>query len=100
MAVIAYIFNAVTDLYVFVIFAMVIMSWLIGFNVINRHNQFVDMVWRTLVSLTEPLLRPIRNMMPNLGGLDVSPIVLLILVKAVQYGMNYYVFNPALRAGL
>jgi YggT family protein len=100
MAVIAYIVNTVANLYVFVIFAMVIFSWLINFNVINRHNQFVDMVWRTLISLTEPLLRPIRRMLPNMGGLDISPIVLLILIKAVQYGLNYYVFNPALRAGL
>ena len=100
MAVIAYIVNTVADLYVFVIFAMVIMSWLIGFNVINRHNQVVDMIWRTLVALTEPLLRPIRNMMPNMGGLDLSPLVLLILIKAVQYGLNYYIFLPAMRSGL
>ena len=100
MAVIAYIVNTVADLYVFVIFAMVIMSWLISFNVINRHNQVVDMIWRTVVALTEPLLRPIRNLMPNMGGLDLSPLVLLILIKAVQYGLNYYVFAPALRAGL
>lgn len=100
MAVIAYIVNTVANLYVFVIFAMVIMSWLINFNVINRHNQFVDMIWRTLISLTEPFLRPIRRMLPNMGGLDISPIVLLILIKAAQYGLNYYVFNPALRAGL
>lgn len=100
MAVIAYIVNTVADLYVFVIFAMVIMSWLISFNVINRHNQIVDMIWRTVVALTEPLLRPIRNLMPNMGGLDLSPLVLLILIKAVQYGLNYYIFTPALRAGL
>lgn len=100
MAVIAYIVNAVADLYVFVIFAMIIMSWLISFNVINRHNQVVDMIWRTVVALTEPLLRPIRNLMPNLGGLDLSPLVLLILIKAVQYGLNYYIFLPAMRSGL
>ncbi|MEO1241015.1 MAG: YggT family protein [Pseudomonadota bacterium] len=100
MAVIAYIVNTVADIYVFVIFAMVIMSWLINFNIINRHNQIVDMIWRTVIALTEPLLRPIRNVMPNLGGIDLSPLVLLILVKAVQYGLNYYIFAPALRAGL
>lgn len=100
MAVIAYIVNTVADLYVFVIIAMVIMSWLISFNVINRHNQIVDIIWRTLTSLTEPLLRPIRNMLPAMGGLDLSPLVLLILIKAVQYGLNYYIFAPALRAGL
>ena len=100
MAVIAYIVNTISDLYVFVIIAMVIMSWLIGFNVINRHNQFVDMIWRTVNSLTEPLLRPIRKMMPNMGGLDLSPLILLILIQAITYGLNYYIFSPALRAGL
>lgn len=70
--------DAVLQLYTVVVFAMVIMSWLIGFNVINRHNKFVDTVWRTLIALTEPVLRPIRNMMPNLGGLDLSPVILLL----------------------
>ena len=69
--------DAILQLYTFVVFAMVIMSWLVGFNVINRHNQFVDMIWRTLVALTEPVLGPIRRIMPNLGGLDLSPVVLL-----------------------
>ncbi len=72
--------DAVLQLYTFVIFAMVIMSWLISFNVINRHNQFVDMIWRTIVALTEPLLRPIRSIMPSLGGLDLSPIILLLSI--------------------
>ncbi len=72
--------DAILQLYTFVIFAMVIMSWLISFNVINRHNQFVDMIWRTTVALTEPLLRPIRNIMPSLGGLDLSPIILLLSI--------------------
>ncbi len=53
--------DAVLQLYTFVVFAMVIMSWLLGFNVINRHNQFVDMIWRTVMALTEPVLRPIRG---------------------------------------
>lgn len=98
MALIAYIFNAVVQLYVIVIFITVIMSWLVAFNVINRHNQFVDAVWRTCIGLTEPLLRPIRRMLPSLGGIDISPIVLLIAVSAFRFGMNYYVFNPAIRA--
>ena len=67
----------ILSLYQFIIIAMVVMSWLIGFNVINRHNQIVDMIWRTLVALTEPLLGPIRRALPNMGGLDLSPLVLL-----------------------
>ena len=100
MAVIAYIFNAVTQLYIIVIFVAVILSWLIAFNVINRHNQFVNAVWQTCYALTEPALRPIRNMLPSLGGIDISPIILLIGVNALRYGMNYYVVNPMIRQGL
>lgn len=70
--------DAILQIYVFVVFAMVIMSWLLAFNVVNRHNQFVDMIWRTLVALTEPVLGPIRRTMPSLGGLDLSPIILLL----------------------
>ncbi|MEK7265170.1 MAG: YggT family protein [Pseudomonadota bacterium] len=94
MIVISYIFNAAIQLYIFVVFITVIMSWLVGFNVINRHNQFVDMVWRTCLNLTEPALRPIRNMLPNFGGLDISPIVLLIGLNALQLGVNTYIFRP------
>lgn len=70
--------DAVLQLYTLVVFLMVIMSWLLAFNVVNRHNQFVDLIWRTLTALTEPLLGPIRRMMPSLGGLDLSPIILLL----------------------
>lgn len=94
MVVISYIFNAVIQLYTLVVFATVIMSWLIGFNVINRHNQLVDAIWRTCLAMTEPLLRPIRNILPNMGGLDISPIVLLIGLKALQLGVNVYILRP------
>ncbi|MBI1393143.1 MAG: YggT family protein [Alphaproteobacteria bacterium] len=70
--------DAILQLYQFAVFIMVIMSWLLSFNVINRHNQFVDAIWRALVAVTEPLLAPIRRVMPNLGGLDLSPVVLLL----------------------
>ncbi len=82
--------DAVLQLYVFVIFAMVIMSWLIGFNVINRHNRFVDAVWRTLIALTEPLSRPIRNFLPSMGGLDLSPLVLLLGIFFLRQ-MNWWI---------
>ena len=94
MLVISYIFNAAIQLYILVVFITVIMSWLIGFNVINRHNRFVEAVWRTCLGLTEPLLRPIRNMLPSLGGIDISPIILLIGLNALQIGVNAYIFRP------
>lgn len=82
--------DMILGLYIFVIIAMVIMSWLIGFNVINRHNQFVDMIWRTLIAMTEPILGPIRRVMPNLGGLDLSPLILLFGIYFLQ-GMNWWI---------
>ncbi len=82
--------DAVLGLYTLVIFVMVIMSWLINFNVINRHNQFVDMIWRTVIALTEPALGPIRRKMPSLGGLDLSPIILLFGVMFLRW-MNQWV---------
>ena len=80
----------ILEFYKFVVFAMVILSWLIGFNVINRHNQFVDMIWRMVTALTEPVLRPIRRIMPSLGGLDLSPLILLFGIIFLQ-GMNFWI---------
>lgn len=100
MQVLSYIFNTVIDLYVFVVLVSVVMSWLFAFGIINRHNQFVESVRRAMHALTEPVLRPIRNMLPNMGGVDISPIVLLIGVKAAQIGVNSYLFGPMIRAGL
>lgn len=82
--------DAVLQLYIFIIFAMVIMSWLVGFNVINRHNRFVDVIWRTLIALTEPVLRPIRRILPSLGGLDISPLILLLGVFFLRE-MNWWI---------
>jgi len=100
MAVIAYLFNTAISIYTFIIFASVIMSWLIAFNVINRHNQFVDAVWRFCLAATEPVLKPIRNALPNLGGIDISPLILLIGLQALQIGVNRYIFAPMLARGL
>ena len=65
-------------LYTIVIFAAVVMSWLLAFNVVNYSNPFVRSVWQFLSAVTEPLLRPIRRILPNLGGIDISPIVLIL----------------------
>ena len=81
--------DAILQLYSLVVFIMVIMSWLLSFNVINRHNQFVDAVWRTVMALTEPALGPIRRMMPNLGGVDISPVILLLGVFFLRQ-MNWW----------
>lgn len=64
--------------YYYVVWVAVIMSWLIGFNVINAYNPAVRSIWQAVNALTEPLLRPIRRMLPDMGGLDLSPVVLLL----------------------
>ena len=84
-------FNLVIDPLLFflmvAVFLSIILSWLINFNVINGHNQFVATVWRMANALTEPFLRPIRRFLPPLGGLDLSPLVLLLLIQFVRYGV-------------
>lgn len=68
----------VVVLYTYVVIASVILSWLIGFNVINGHNPIVRSIWQAVTALTEPLLKPIRRVLPNMGGLDLSPVILLL----------------------
>ena len=63
---------------------MIIMSWLISFNVINTRNQFVASVWRVLNQVTEPILRPIRRIIPPVGGLDLSPIIVFVIIFFLQ----------------
>ncbi len=70
----------IIDLYTWVVIIGVIMSWLIHFNVINLSNQFVRMIYEMMIRLTEPLLAPIRRFMPDLGGIDISPVLLILLL--------------------
>ncbi|MGQ3288914.1 MULTISPECIES: YggT family protein [unclassified Sphingopyxis] len=66
------------------IIAQAVMSWLIAFNVINTHNQFVAQIWTVLDRITEPLYRPFRRIMPDFGGLDLTPMLVLILVIIID----------------
>ena len=74
----------VLETYVWVVIASAILSWLVAFQVVNTGNQFINTVGRVLYSLTEPALRPIRGFIPNLGGIDLSPIVLILLLYFLQ----------------
>ncbi len=74
----------VIDLYVWVVIASAILSWLVAFNVVNTNNRVVLMIADTLYRLTEPALRPIRNILPNLGGIDISPVILILLLLFVR----------------
>ena len=83
------------DLYVWVVIASAIFSWLFAFNVVNPRNQVVATIGNALYQLTEPVLRPIRQVMPNLGGLDLSPIVLLLGIFLLQRLIVYYLYPLA-----
>ena len=76
--------SALITLYIYIIIAGAVMSWLIAFNVVNPYNQFVRSLWQALNAVTEPLLRPIRRLMPDLGGIDISPVVLIIACWFIQ----------------
>jgi YggT family protein len=65
-------------LYTYIVIANVILSWLMAFGVVNPYNPTVRAIWQALNALVEPLLRPIRNILPNMGAVDLSPIVLLL----------------------
>ena len=75
--------NAVS-LYIWILFLSVIASWLINFNVINTSNRVVYMVVDVLYKMSEPALRPIRRLLPNMGGLDLSPVVLILLLWFIR----------------
>lgn len=72
------------DIYWWLIIASAIFSWLYAFNVVNPRNQFVGTIGNALYRITEPALRPIRRIMPDLGGIDISPIILLLLLFFVR----------------
>ena len=82
----------VLELYVYLLIASAILSWLIAFNVVNTRNQFVAAVAEFLYRITEPLLAPIRSIMPNLGGLDISPIILILIIMFIQRVITYYIY--------
>lgn len=78
MNAIVWLLVTIIDIYFWVVIASAILSWLIAFNVVNPRNQIVGVIWDTLVRLTEPVLAPLRRILPNLGGIDISPVILLL----------------------
>jgi YggT family protein len=80
-------------IYTWILIIQVVMSWLIAFNVINTRNRFVYMVADAAYKLTEPALRPIRRILPNFGGLDISPVVLILLLGFLQRLLAEYAYG-------
>jgi YggT family protein len=86
----------VLEIYKWIVIAAVIVSWLTAFNVINQYNQFVRTLLRILIALTEPVFRPIRKVMPAIGGLDLSPIIVFVIIWFLQYSITWASFRYGL----
>jgi YggT family protein len=80
------------NIYMWIVIAAVILSWLVAFNVVNTRHPFVANVAEFLYRITEPALRPIRNLMPNLGGIDISPIILFLIIILIERVIIYYIY--------
>jgi len=86
----------VLDIYKWIVIAAVIVSWLTAFNVINQYNNFVRGLLRALYALTEPVFRPIRKIIPPMGGFDLSPIIVFVIIWFLQYSIQWASFRYGL----
>ena len=91
MGALFYVIYLALQFYLYLIVAWVVLSWLIAFNVVNTRNQFVAMVADFLYRITEPVLGPIRKVMPHLGPIDISPIVLFFIIIFLQQVILRYI---------
>jgi len=82
----------ILDLYIWLLIAAAVLSWLVAFNVINSRNQFVAMVCDFRYRITEPGLRAIRSILPSLGGIDLSPVVLILLIILLKDVIVRYIY--------
>lgn len=87
-------------LYTWILIAQVVMSWLVAFNVVNARQPFVHQVGMTLWRLTEPVLGPIRRILPNLGGIDISPIVAILVLGFLRIFLINDVLIPIAASGM
>jgi YggT family protein len=86
-----YVIDLALELYIWVVIAAAIFSWLVAFHVVNTRNQAIAMIGEFLYRITEPVLRPIRNVLPNLGGIDISPVVLFLIIIFIRYVIALYI---------
>ena len=94
------IFGILLNILWWIIIVQAVMSWLIAFNVINTHNDFVGQLWYVLDRITEPLYLPFRRIMPDFGGLDLTPMVVLILLIILQGPVMSYLYRLGMQAGI
>ena len=93
----AMLIDKVIDIYTWIVIAGAIMSWLVAFGVVNVSNKFIRMAVDILYRLTEPVLRPIRRILPNLGGVDISPVILLLGLFFLRSLLWEYVWPAFMR---
>jgi YggT family protein len=91
MIAIFYLALQILKIYSYVVIANVVISWLIAFNILNTQNRFVHSILELSYRLTDPILNKIRRFLPNLGSLDISPVVLLLLIWFVEMCMKLYI---------
>jgi len=92
---IIHVISVALNLYLWCVIISAIMSWLVAFNVINTSNQFVYMIGNFLYRITEPVLRPIRRFLPNLGGIDISPVILILGIFLIQEFLRQILYTIA-----
>jgi len=80
----AAVIDIIFELFMWLLIIQAIMSWLLAFNVLNPRNQVVGQIWHFMLRVTEPLLRPIRRILPNFGGLDLAPMVLILVIYFIR----------------
>ena len=91
MIAIFYLALQILKLYSYVVIVNVIISWLVAFNVLNTQNRFVYSILELSYRLTDPILNKIRRFLPNLGSLDISPVILLLLIWFIEMCMKLYI---------
>jgi YggT family protein len=89
MLAVLWLIDTIIEIYIWLLIAQAILSWLLAFGVINRHNRGVSVIGDFLYRVTEPVLRPIRSFLPNFGGIDISPIILILLLMFVRRLLTY-----------
>jgi YggT family protein len=82
--------STVISIYIWLLIAQAVLSWLVAFGIVNRYNRVVATIGDFLWRVTEPLLRPIRRVLPDLGGIDISPVILILLLWFLRNLMFEY----------
>jgi YggT family protein len=80
------------NIYIYILIAAAVLSWLIAFNVVNTRNQVAASIGEFLYRITEPALRPIRSVLPNLGGIDISPVILILIIILIEKVIYLYIY--------